>query len=640
MTLPTNVGTGRVTGRFIVGVADGPDADAEPDMIPASGTITFTPSVPYLPNPAESVTILKTAIVTVLDDQGYLCTPDPADPTKPGARGVRLVATDDPDLSVQGWTWNVTYNFASVNGTRPSITAHSIALPEGATVDLTSLVKVPSPKGIGTEQAEALAAAATAAALEASLAAQSASEAAQATDVGVASMIDQADTDTAAAVMGRVRSRQTMIDTRDYGTVGDGVADDTAALAAAFAAADAGQAAGTDATVFVPAGIYRVSSPLTVASNLDAAQATFRYYGEGAALTVGSTSTTVFRRHYRLPRLNCNTNTAAGPPFTRAYENAIIGARLVNLNACKVENWHVAYFDEGLVFEGAGQGFVHTTIDVGTTWGCRRGIVLRQTNGGWVNQNNFMNGRVHVMPSWGTANDPESNSIKMEGGNNNTFVGTSVEAPFIGNPEIQPDLAQYRVDIKGSNNMFINCRWERQSGGPRYKIIWRQGSQDNVIWGGYLSWALDETFEADTKHNQVIPVANSFYARATSLPEQAIGSSYAALKGWNNTAAAGATWNAEASEFTPRQGRWRVTAKIAVGNVASGTVDVRLMIGGSARDVTRLPASAITRATGQLEYTGYFTGTETVRVEAAASAGAATTVSGAYICQIHAEYIR
>ena len=90
MALPANVNTGLVTGRFVVGVADGPDADAEPDVIPAQGTVTFTASVPYLPNPTATpapVTILKAPIVGVLDGDGYLCVPDPGDPLKAGARG-------------------------------------------------------------------------------------------------------------------------------------------------------------------------------------------------------------------------------------------------------------------------------------------------------------------------------------------------------------------------------------------------------------------------------------------------------------------------------------------------------------------------------------------------------------------------
>lgn len=167
MAVPANFSTGRVTGQFIVGVVDGPDEDDEPDFIPASGVIAFTASTPYLPHPSASpnpVTMLKTTILAVLNDEGYICTPDPDDHSRPGRPGIRLVATDDPGASVEGWTWNATPQFLNVNGTviHDAIKTFNFALPGGSTVDLTTVVKVPASQGIGTEQAAALAAAAQA----------------------------------------------------------------------------------------------------------------------------------------------------------------------------------------------------------------------------------------------------------------------------------------------------------------------------------------------------------------------------------------------------------------------------------------------------------------------------------------------
>ena len=47
MGLPANVGFGRVTGRLIRAILDGPiDPDAEPDGVPIEGAkVTFTASV-------------------------------------------------------------------------------------------------------------------------------------------------------------------------------------------------------------------------------------------------------------------------------------------------------------------------------------------------------------------------------------------------------------------------------------------------------------------------------------------------------------------------------------------------------------------------------------------------------------------
>lgn len=202
MLLPTNVSTGRVTGQFIVGVTDGDDADQDPDVIPAAGFVTFTASVPYLPDPTASpnpVTILQTSIVAVLDPEGYLCTPLTGS-LDPGYRGVRLFATDDPDVSVVGWTWTATYKFATVAGAPLAIPTHSFAVPSDGTVDLTTVIKVPSSTGIGTEQAEALAASAQAAAVAAAASAAAAAGSAAVTDSNIADLVTTPDTDTATAV--------------------------------------------------------------------------------------------------------------------------------------------------------------------------------------------------------------------------------------------------------------------------------------------------------------------------------------------------------------------------------------------------------------------------------------------------------
>jgi len=153
MALPSNVSTGTVTGQFVVAVADGSDSDYDPDTYPVGGTVTFTPSVPYLPDPSGGVTILAAAITGIFDGDGYLCTPDPDNTKVAGRRGVQLIATDDPDLSVTGWTWKVSYSFLPLNKVAlPQVPPHDILVPSGGTVDLTSAVKVPSSSGVGLDQ--------------------------------------------------------------------------------------------------------------------------------------------------------------------------------------------------------------------------------------------------------------------------------------------------------------------------------------------------------------------------------------------------------------------------------------------------------------------------------------------------------
>ncbi len=72
---------------------------------------------------------------------------------------------------------------------------------------------------------------------------------------------------------------QAVYNVKDYGATGDGVTDDTAAIEAAITAAPAGT------TVFFPAGVYLVSSPVRLRGGLS-------YLGEG----IGTASGTVIRQ--------------------------------------------------------------------------------------------------------------------------------------------------------------------------------------------------------------------------------------------------------------------------------------------------------------------------------------------------------
>lgn len=158
MSITSNLSSGRITARYALGVVDGPDPDDEPELIPAAGTVRFVPKVPYLVNvtadPAPLIA-LPAEVVGILDSEGYLCTPNPTDPTKPGVRGVRLFATDDPDGGVTGWTWEATPRLITPAGITlaGALPTTSFALPSGAALDLATITKVPASPGVGTDQA-------------------------------------------------------------------------------------------------------------------------------------------------------------------------------------------------------------------------------------------------------------------------------------------------------------------------------------------------------------------------------------------------------------------------------------------------------------------------------------------------------
>ena len=139
MSLPANVGFGRVTGRLIRAILDDSrDPDTEPDGVPIEGAkITFTASVNRVVNRTATppVSIFIDPVTVVTNGDGILVSPD-------GTEGVTLVASDDADLDPTGWTYKVTM-------TAPSISAlsWSIAVPEGSVQDLATAIPVPSSPG-------------------------------------------------------------------------------------------------------------------------------------------------------------------------------------------------------------------------------------------------------------------------------------------------------------------------------------------------------------------------------------------------------------------------------------------------------------------------------------------------------------
>ena len=140
MSLPANVGFGRVTGRLIRAILDSPiDPDTEPDGVPIEGAkVTFTASVKRVVNRTATppVSIFIDPVTVVTNSDGILVSPD-------GTEGVTLVASDDADLDPSGWTYKVTI-------TAPSISAAlswSITVPEGSVQDLATAIPVPANPG-------------------------------------------------------------------------------------------------------------------------------------------------------------------------------------------------------------------------------------------------------------------------------------------------------------------------------------------------------------------------------------------------------------------------------------------------------------------------------------------------------------
>jgi hypothetical protein len=164
VVLPSNVSFGTVTGAFLRAVADSPtDSDRDPEGLPVADlsvrfTASISPAIVRDTSATPPVTILIDPITAVVDSSGILVGPD-------GQPGVRLVASTDPDIQPTGWTWTVGIS----SPTFPSL-SFSFTLDAGQTIDLASVVQVPSNPGTTLD--------AWLAAVSAARAAQAAAEAA------------------------------------------------------------------------------------------------------------------------------------------------------------------------------------------------------------------------------------------------------------------------------------------------------------------------------------------------------------------------------------------------------------------------------------------------------------------------------
>ena len=152
ITLPANLGFGTVVGRF--GTSD--EAYALADRL----TVTFTPTVDYVIDRTATppITMMLFDTTCNVDEDGYLI-----DDT--GAQTITLPATDDTDLDPHSWVYKVTTQLAG--GTTP-FPEFYIAVPQGTTVDLATVI--PSTFSRGVASAATVSAAATDAATTQTLA--------------------------------------------------------------------------------------------------------------------------------------------------------------------------------------------------------------------------------------------------------------------------------------------------------------------------------------------------------------------------------------------------------------------------------------------------------------------------------------
>lgn len=380
------------------------------------------------------------------------------------------------------------------------------------------------------------------------------------------------------------------------------------------------------------AGAYTTDQTLYISRACDLSGLTITYTGTGVAVQVGGAGVT-FRLAFRLPKVVYGNGGE--------WDGSSTGMKLVNLNTCDVYVPWVQEFENGLVCTGEGTGFAYNTITLGLLGQNHKNLTLTSDATGWCNQNEFRGGRLsHGSSKGATIDDPTAAQLRLirfgagvSGPNNNTFTNTSFEGANWAYYRLQLDAASY--------NTFINCRYECLSGATEFRVSYKNAAALNRIIGGYDAWKITETFDAPSTPGGVIYDGSGSYASSTlaSGGQTFTSGTAATVKAWNAPVSRRLTYNAATGEFTPRQGRWLITAQVAFAPTAAGRRRAFLLCNGAVQRIAEAPGNTI-RTTLTLSDVYQFDGASTFRIDAHQDSGSDLGLeTSAGYCKVTAQYL-
>lgn len=274
---------------------------------------------------------------------------------------------------------------------------------------------------------------------------------------------------------------QEFISVKDFGAVGDGVTDDSAAIQSAV---DTIQNLGGGTVVF-PVGQYYVGAntitiPKYVEVQSDANAVLLQSAAATGTLLViegRSFSETIRRpRHHKLPSLQ--KGAASGQPlWNSGSDTSSLG---LHIKGCSDDTFTlraVAYFYRGILMDADYLGSftlsVNNTVFLGNVRNCYQGLWLE--NG--ANQNTFIAGTIQTDNAWVTAGTTYI-TLKSSEANINTFVGTNIEG--FGSSNLKA------VVCETISNTFVGCRLEGLQAGA---LTFTSASSGNSWIGGSVLFA-------------------------------------------------------------------------------------------------------------------------------------------------------
>lgn len=144
-TLPEEVPTGTIHGKFYFVSEDAVDQNVDPELTVVTGVVEFKCSVPMLQMPRYNSTLIPLTFKAKFNSEGELV------PLSGNGLGIKLPATNSSELDPMGYTWRVEFDL------RESSTNHTILIPSfnmqvshGEVIDLTTVMPVAESPGVIT----------------------------------------------------------------------------------------------------------------------------------------------------------------------------------------------------------------------------------------------------------------------------------------------------------------------------------------------------------------------------------------------------------------------------------------------------------------------------------------------------------
>jgi hypothetical protein len=279
-----------------------------------------------------------------------------------------------------------------------------------------------------------------------------------------------------------------VVSVKDFGAVGDGVADDTVAIQAA---ANYARANGYKLTG--PAGTCKITSTIVLLCDCDLSTMTW----EANALNVkpvirvgpisggGSSPDLVISKDIKLPKVRNTAKTTTG--WNAGWGS---GIELAHVYESRIEVPWIEGFKVGLDCGGYDYGFAYNEVRVGRIYNNEIGTLLRpKAAAGWANENIFYNGRYVMDTAEGVVT--AARYIKLA-----PFDVTNAGTSWPNNnvfhkPSIEEQGPTYAVEIAGAFNWFHNPRFE---GNNDVLMVGHSSSTvtfENQFIGGYQISSID-----------------------------------------------------------------------------------------------------------------------------------------------------